>query len=308
MSLYIYPTDHSWYYTLRDIAGLDEVNFWLPGGRLFKALKRGDILLFRLKSPINKVAGGGLFAHASVLPLALAWSTFGVKNGTQSFEAFAKAIAHYRKIPMQEAIKNDVSVGCVILIAPFFLDKSMWFPTPQDYSPYLVQGKGYSSEYGSGAELLKSINALLPPPESISKHDTPVMEMYGDPALVRRRLGQGSFRTMISDLYHRQCAVTGEHTMPILQAAHIKPVSEGGLHATDNGILLRSDVHILFDQGFITVDTKYRVRVSSKLKELWDNGVTYYQKDKELIILPKDSMDYPNREFLEWHNDIVFQT
>jgi hypothetical protein len=77
--------------------------------------------------------------------------------------------------------------------------------------------------------------------------------MWGDPVFVRRRLGQGTFRVLVTDNYQRRCAVTGEKALPVLDAAHIRPVTEGGQHRLDNGLLLRSDVHRLFDTGYVTV-------------------------------------------------------
>ena len=49
----------------------------------------------------------------------------------------------------------------------------------------------------------------------------------GKPAPVRPRLGQGAFRIIVTDLYGRKCAVTGEKTMPALEAAHIRPYADG---------------------------------------------------------------------------------
>jgi putative restriction endonuclease len=77
------------------------------------------------------------------------------------------------------------------------------------------------------------------------------------------RLGQRSFQAVVLDAYHRRCAITGTHIPPVLQAAHIRPVTEGGEHRLDNGLLLRSDVHILFDRGYLGVDPRYRLLVSS---------------------------------------------
>ena len=72
---------------------------------------------------------------------------------------------------------------------------------------------------------------------------------YGEPTLVLPRLGQGSFRIMVADAYERRCAITHEKTLPALEAAHIKPFSASGPHHMGNGILLRSDIHKLFDSG-----------------------------------------------------------
>lgn len=51
---------------------------------------------------------------------------------------------------------------------------------------------------------------------------------FGAPHLIRPRLGQGAFRVLVTDVYGRKCAVTGERTLPALEAAHIRPYAEGG--------------------------------------------------------------------------------
>lgn len=100
---------------------------------------------------------------------------------------------------------------------------------------------------------------------------------------------------------------TGERTMPVLEAAHIKPVSRGGVHRPDNGLLLRSDIHKLFDLGYATVTSKGRFHVSAKLKETWMNGRIYYDLDRSAIRLPRDEKARPSQLLLEWHNDTVFR-
>jgi hypothetical protein len=51
---------------------------------------------------------------------------------------------------------------------------------------------------------------------------------YGAPVLVPPRLGQGAFRVAVTDAYGRSCAVTREHSLPVLEAAHIQPYALGG--------------------------------------------------------------------------------
>lgn len=124
---------------------------------------------------------------------------------------------------------------------------------------------------------------------------------------MRQRLGQGAFRVLVTDIYKRQCAVTGERALPALDAAHIKPVSEEGRHRIDNGLLLRSDIHKLFDAGYVTVAPDYSFLASRKLKNDFDNGEEYLQLSGTKLWLPKRSEDRPNREFLEWHADVIFR-
>src|SRR5262249_32729721 len=58
-----------------------------------------------------------------------------------------------------------------------------------------------------------------------------------------------------SDFAKGLCAVSGGKVLPALDAAHIRPYAEGGLHKKPNGILLRKDIHCVFDSGYATVDT-----------------------------------------------------
>jgi putative restriction endonuclease len=131
--------------------------------------------------------------------------------------------------------------------------------------------------------------------------------MFSDPVFARRRLGQGAFRILVTDTYGRQCAVTGEHTLPVLETAHILPVSKGGEHRVSNGLLLRSDVHTLFDRGYVTITPDLKFRVSARLNDDWNNGKIYYQLDRQPIRVPKEPDCRPDQKLLEWHGDTVFR-
>ncbi len=124
---------------------------------------------------------------------------------------------------------------------------------------------------------------------------------YGEPVLVRPRLGQGAFRIGVTDVYQRRCAVTGERTLPILDAAHIRPYGAGGQHEITNGLLLRTDVHRLFDLGYVTVSGDGRFEVGRRLKEDFENGRLYYEMHGRPITLPDDANQRPARDVLEWH-------
>jgi putative restriction endonuclease len=66
-------------------------------------------------------------------------------------------------------------------------------------------------------------------------------DRYGAGQLIRPRLGQAAFRRAAPDAYARSYAATGEHSLPVLDAAHIQPWADGGAHETTNGLLLRAD-------------------------------------------------------------------
>jgi predicted restriction endonuclease len=133
-----------------------------------------------------------------------------------------------------------------------------------------------------------------------------VASRYGEPRLIQPRLGQGAFRLTITDVYRRSCAVTGEKTLPILEAAHIRPYKDGGMHEVSNGLLLRRDIHRLFDLGYVTVSTDGRFEVGRRLKNDYENGRHYYAMHGHSLSLPGDSLKRPAREALEWHQSNMF--
>jgi putative restriction endonuclease len=291
---------------------LDEVNFWQPGGgSVFNKLLPGELLLFRLKSPVNRIAGGGFFTAASIYPLNGAWDAFREKNGVATYTDFFNIIAAYRR-KMGQPIAHDSAIGCIVLERPFFLPESDWIEVPRDYSLNLVQGKRFISKSTSAQALLEWATEVLRR-GSISIGESTLLStgidgpVYGEAALQRRRLGQGGFRLIVSDAYNRRCAITGEKTLPVLEAAHIRPLSLGGEHRIDNGLLMRSDVHTLFDLGYLTVTPAGQVRVSSRLRENWLNGRIYYDLDGAELRQPQRDELRPSRLHLEWHNDEVFR-
>lgn len=308
MSVYVYPTDLEWFQFLQLRIPLDEVNFWQPGGTIeFRRLQPGELFLFRLKSPINKIAGGGIFSYATLFPISGAWEAFDENNGVHSFSELFNAISRYRSRNGAAHTTVDTQIGCIVLRNPFFLAEHNWIPTPADYHLNLVQGKKFPLESETGRSLFKWGSMQLASQVPVVSEPAP-SPVYGDPTLIRQRLGQGAFRLIVSDAYSKRCAVTGEKTLPVLEAAHIKPVSNGGEHRIDNGLLLRSDLHKLFDLGYVTVTPTGEFRVSPKLKETWMNGRVYYDFDRLLIRRPLREDQSPSRQFLEWHNDVVYRT
>ena len=112
---------------------------------------------------------------------------------------------------------------------------------------------------------------------------------------------------MVADAYEKRCAISGERTYPVLEAAHIVPVSRGGHHAAENGLLLRSDIHKLFDRGYVTIRPNGEFVVSPSLRDDWQNGRIYYDLDRRSIRLPSIEALRPDPKALEWHNDVIFK-
>jgi putative restriction endonuclease len=95
--------------------------------------------------------------------------------------------------------------------------------------------------------------------------------------------------------------------LPVLDAAHIRPYSKDGTHDPSNGILLRSDMHTLFDRGYVTVTPEYRFDVSKHIREDFDNGQEYYAFNGHSIRVPERAVYKPAGENLTWHNENVYR-
>ncbi len=130
---------------------------------------------------------------------------------------------------------------------------------------------------------------------------------YGELVLVRPRLGQGAFRVIVTDAYRRKCVITGERTLPALEAAHVKPFADGGTHDPTNGLLFRRDIHALFDSGYVTVAPDMTFHVSRKIKEEFENGRHYYQLHGQPISAPISPASHPDAIALTWHNETRFR-
>ncbi len=79
------------------------------------------------------------------------------------------------------------------------------------------------------------------------------------------RVGQGAFRRLLIGTYGAVCAFTGPQLEETLQAAHIQPYVDAESNHIRNGLLLRADMHLLFDLGLLTLTSDCRIEVSKKL-------------------------------------------
>ena len=301
---YIGNTDYEWYRFLSGKADLDEVNFWQPsGGRAFRE-QPGTPFFFKLKSPHNAIAGFGCFARHSVLPLWLAWESFGEQNGAPDLTTLRRLIEKNRQRRAGEAVDQH-PIGCIMVTSPVFFQKEEWIPQPRDWAPNIVSGAGRDLTEGEGRRIWDACVArvrggnLLAAAAATGRTG----ERFGAPQLFRPRLGQGTFKVAVTEAYNRACAVTTEHSLPVLEAAHIRPYAEGGEHAITNGLLLRTDIHRLFDKGFVTITPDGRFEVSRQLKERYENGKTYYQLRGNRVHFPDQPSERPDPKLLQWHNE-----
>ena len=219
--------------------------------------------------------------------------------------------AKYRRQPIGPT--EDPVIGCILLEEPFFFEERDWIPIPSDFKAGIQMGKSYDMETGTGLMLWREVTERLQQARirSIGPATEAAAELgarFGKPQIVTPRLGQGSFRLLIADAYGRRCTMTGERTLPALEAAHIHRYSRGGDHSLPNGLLLRSDLHKLFDLGYLTVEpTTLKIRVSKRIKEEFENGRIYYELDNQALRQPDNQLAFPSIEKLRYHYENEFK-
>ena len=215
----------------------------------------------------------------------------------------------------------DPFIGCIVLRNLFFADRGDELPQPPNWATNTVTVVGYDlddpqrradTDYVGHAFRMLQTKARVDfnwEPDLrgvVFEWDGP---RHGAPLLVRPRMGQGHFKRAVAEAYNSRCAVTRSATFPSLEAAHIRAFEQGGEHSVTNGLLLRADVHGLYDRGYLSVDPDLRLRVSPQLRANAWNGVEFYDREAAgfRIRVPDDPRLQPRRDALEWHYNTIFR-
>lgn len=306
-------TDHGWYQFLLAQDDLDEVNFWTPSAHWGFRGEVGAPFFFKLKARYDHaICGFAHFAQYSRLPDWLAWETFGAKNGCPTLESMRERIGGIRARIDYRAQSPSNDIGCILLAQPTFFQPDEWVAGPRDWPPANLRHKRYDLTAAEGLRIWEECLARVRSRQTNLANSQPLLvregsPRYGTPQLIAPRLGQGIFRVAVMDAYGRACAVTQEHSLPALEASHIQPYARDGPHDVRNGILLRADLHRLFDQGYVTITPAYRIEVSSRLKEDYRNGRSYYPLHGAPVVVPTSATDAPSVDYLRWHNERVYR-
>ena len=306
-------TDYGWFSHFRPkdrLVQIDEVNFWQPNSRQsFGALKRGQPFFFRLKKPHYAIAGFGLFARFDRLPMGLAWDVFGQRNGFPNEASFFSALSQYRQ---NRPSHLGQDLNCIVLQEVIFLPSRDWVPwgESEGWSLNIVSFKKFDLAEGAGqmlADILAACNH-----QSLPEFGHEFEPLAADSRAIEivpraERPGQRAFKLQLLAAYNRQCAVTTEHALPVLDAAHIQPYRGPDSDHPQNGIILRSDLHRLYDRGYLTITPNLELEVSRRLRDEFNNGKRYYQLQGKRIVVPKDPSLAPSRSALDWHAAHVFR-
>lgn len=111
---------------------------------------------------------------------------------------------------------------------------------------------------------------------------------------IKRRRGQADFRAKLLVAYDKKCAVTGYNWLDALEAAHIVAYKNRASNEISNGLLLRADIHTLFDLNLVGINAEGKVVISTLLEDS-----SYWYLNGRPAYLPKIEAHSPVFQALE---------
>ena len=286
----ISPTDIEWFKFLRTEGLNSEINFWTPTPWNVSRLASGDKLYFMLKSPIRKIGGYGQFVEYKNMSVNDAWNKYGFKNGCTSKQELIDRLDKYKASnSSDERSVTDSEIGCIVLTNAVYYDDDKFLDLDNyeiDFSRFIVKIKYYNENdpLEIATQSTEKEFELLPTS----------LEKLKKSRLVTERKGQGNFRAIITTAYSNKCCITSETTPELLEAAHIQPYFDENSNHVKNGLLLRVDLHKLYDNGLLYIDESFKIHISPEVKS------EYYRKlNGTKIRLPENNNLHPSKEALK---------
>ncbi len=293
----ISPTDNNWFSNLKKEKVVDDINFWTPTPWNLK-FNEGDRWYFMLKSPIRKIGGGGYIKEYHNLTVEQAWNKYGIKNGFYSKDDFIRSLGkHKSKNSLNKnELEGSTIIGCIILYGAVFLNDDQYIDL-EDYkeisfSPNIVKYKKFNDDEDFILE--KVLKGEIYNSDSEFKPVDPHTKKSKVISENSRRDGQSEFKAALVEVYSGKCCITGESTPELLEAAHIQPYLSKKSNHLQNGLLLRTDIHKLFDKNLLYIDQGYRVHISSFV-----NSGYYQELDGKVVSMPNHNKYYPSLSALE---------
>lgn len=286
----ISPTDIDWFKFLRTEGLNSEINFWTPTPWNVSRLAKGDKLYFMLKSPIRKIGGYGQFVEYKNMSVNDAWNKYGYKNGCASKKELIERLDSYKASnSTDERSVTETEIGCIVLTNAMYFDDDKFMDLDNyeiDFSRFIVKIK-YFNELDP---LETEINATIKDFELLPA----TSEKLKKSRLVTERKGQGNFRAIITRAYSNKCCITNESTPELVEAAHIQSYIDENSNHVKNGLLLRVDLHKLYDNGLMYIDESFVIHISPEVKSAY-----YRELNGKTISLPTNLNDYPSKDALK---------
>ena len=119
---------------------------------------------------------------------------------------------------------------------------------------------------------------------------------------IKERRGQADFRKLLIKIFHK-CVVTDTEIEDLLEAAHIIPHAEGANYHESNGLLLRADIHTLYDLNLLSIDKSFKIHLHPKIKGNIEyncyHGKSINIKDGKDLLRMAENLAQRHKRFLE---------
>ncbi|MCR5537027.1 MAG: HNH endonuclease [Succinivibrio sp.] len=273
--------------------------------KISKKVKPGELVLFTLQAISGDmyVVGGGYLLDRQVLTQKEAWQLYGVKNGARTLDEFSEFLK-------AQDIKTD-NIPSVVVSSCFIYSRADCLLIPSEFAA------GFKSKLCGelntdnpiGMYLCKIAQERRFPQLQNGRSENDWPGIYVMAAQRNNARLVANFNARLLKAYDFTCAISGCKVNAALEVAHIKTFFDENFHTSDNGIVMRSDLHSLFSRGYITAYYKTPkqvvIKVSSCLKEQGDDY--YLNFDGKPLRLPEDKSFWPNPKYLEWHMRVRFE-
>lgn len=200
---------------------------------------------------------------------------------------------------LMNCLRDGVPIGIMIQTKPKpgveYLVMGLGLVVDWKDGYFIIQQYGAASRYSQERDVARhwvsaELEALPQPPPDIDLREWEIRQ-------VLKRRGQARFRMLLIRVYDGCCAITGCNAIDALEAAHIAPYNENINNKIENGLLLRADLHTLFDLGLLAVSPEdFTVILSPKL-----DGSPYKELLGVKVRLPQNGADRPNAQALYDH-------
>lgn len=306
MGACIYNTDPDWIAAIREYNIKNGANFWRKDQRSL-ALQPGSYFYFKLRGS-RAIVGRGQFREQQTMDIPSAWRLFGHGNGVASEEELRTRASSVLNLTL------DAPINCLVFDNIQLLPPQRYFDISLARFPNGIMGPKFYEE-GELEDVAAAFETHAGPyrHRELAEAET-ILRNQGlfDPATIEtarqyqlraicQRMGQSAFRLTLLGAYLGRCSVSDCDAVEALEAAHIIPYKGAATNTIQNGLLLRSDLHTLFDLGSWTLSDDYRVILSPRLI-----NTVYAQFDTQPLRLPNQTNLFPSVEAIRHHRQNTF--
>jgi len=273
---------------------LQIANFWQPTPRNPRNIRFGDRWYFCRRNA-GQIDGYGTFIAWRSMRIIDAWNMYAQGNGVENLANFIDAVN-------QASANNDHTeesiIGCIEL------QDLAYFQDPVIIQHANIRPLNSSFRYILETDPIEDFfiaenrdwEAPDIPFNPCDLNEARPFEMRN----IRIRRNQANFRNALLAVYGANCAISGPQPKEVLDAAHIQPYVNASSNHRENGLLLRADLHRLFDRGVMTIDEELIVRFCDAFI---DQNCSYKPFNGNRLVFSDDDdiATRPSQAALEYH-------